>query len=137
MVPNPSAINSLNGLVTRNRHPPVSPEWKESQKRQNTLLDDKHSRISAESLPILSSHLVLGDPVPVQELKLEADVLDGLGAPLATAAAAVVDALQMLRQVKDERLVEDRVQRLFLHVRLLLRARALLVAQHVDLDVGI
>ena len=76
-------------------------------------------------------HLVLGDPVPVQELKLEADVLDAVG------ALAVVDALEVLRQVKDERLVEDRVQRLLLHVRLFLRARALLVAQHVDLDVGI
>ena len=79
-------------------------------------------------------HLVLGDPVPVEELELEADVLDAVGAaPL----AALVDPLEVLRQVEDERLVEDRVQRLLLHVRLLLRARALLVAQHVDLDVGI
>ena len=79
-------------------------------------------------------HLVLGDPVPVEELKLEADVLDAVGpAPLAPLAGP----LEVLRQVEDERLVEDRVQRLLLHVRLLLRARALFVAQHVDLDVGI
>ena len=82
------------------------------------------------------THLVLGDPIPVEELELEADVLDAVrAAPLDL--AALVDPLEVLRQIKDERLVEDRVQRLLLHVRLLLRARALLVAQHVDLDVRI
>ena len=105
-----------------------------------TFIDKRSVRSPslAEYAPLLRvlTHLVLGDPIPVEELELEADVLDAVrAAPLDL--AALVDPLEVLRQVKDERLVEDRVQRLLLHVRLLLRARALLVAQHVDLDVRI
>ena len=73
-------------------------------------------------VPELFTHLVLGDPVPVEQEELEADVLESL--------------LVQLRQVKDEGLVEDRVQSPLLHVGLLLRD-PLVVVQQVDLHVRV
>ena len=73
-------------------------------------------------VPELFTQLVLGDPVPVEQEELEADVLESL--------------LVQLRQVKDEGLVEDRVQSPLLHVGLLLRD-PLVVVQQVDLHVRV
>ena len=52
-------------------------------------------------------HLIFGDPVPVEQHKLEADVFEAVVAEVG--------------QLEDEGLVEDRVQGPLLHVRLLLR----------------
>ncbi len=69
-----------------------------------------------------SHYLILGDPVPVEEHELQADVFQ-----------AVVSEMW---ELKDEGLVEDGVQGPLLHVGLLL-GDALVVVQQVDLDIRI
>ncbi len=58
---------------------------------------------------LIHTYLVLGDPVPIQEQELQADVLQDLlvGPPVAVAVAAVVAAPGTSRQIEDEGLVED------------------------------
>ena len=68
-----------------------------------------------------NGHLVLGDPVPVEDEELETDVVQigGVG-----------------RQIENERFVENGVQRALLNVRLLL-GHPLAIVNQVDLHVGI
>lgn len=70
---------------------------------------------------ITVTHLIFGDPVPIQKQKLQTDSFQ---------------TLTVSRDIKDETLIEDRHQGSLLYVRLLF-GNALAIVQQVDFHVRI